>query len=314
MTRRSDVDLNSYTKDPRLIFEVMWPALLHGGMLHPLMSAVAKDHSLRFEIRYKRFNVYYRGGSVLMVDGRKRPWEMTFDKKYFQGIPPATLNLSSECNNKADVIAWVNALPILKNHMERFWKEHPNEERKHCQNIAAANTVLTGLPSGDYLVLDLEYQFAHRRFDLIAARRRPTDADPSGWSEPDLIFVEVKSALAACSGESGIGAHVRDFTDIVLAREGKAVLNIKTELQQVVVQKQRLGLISDAIRFKGFSNVSPELLIVLVNLKDQEPSILAELQEVRKTVKALGGGIPVRLLSLTAPHYSLGVAAMSVPV
>jgi len=314
MTRKSDVDLDVYKKHPRRISDEMWPALLHGGILHPLMSAVAQDYSLRFEIRYRRFNIYYGGGSVLMVDGRERPWKLKFDKKYFQGTPPATLNLPSDCTKEEDVIAWVNALPVLKAQMKRFRQKHKNKEREHCQNIAAANTVLNGLPSGDYLVLDLEYQFAHRRFDLIAARRRPTDANPSGWSEPDLVFVEVKSAYAACKGTAGLREHARDYADILRARRGSAVLDIKSELEGVLAQKQRLGLVSKEIQFRRFSDVSPDLLIVLVDLDVQHQSIVGELQKVRDLASSLGGTSPVRLLSLQSPQYSLGVAAMSVPV
>jgi hypothetical protein len=30
--------------------------------------------------------VYYGGGNLMLVDGRKSPWALHFDKKYFKGV------------------------------------------------------------------------------------------------------------------------------------------------------------------------------------------------------------------------------------
>ena len=129
-----------------------------------------------------------------------------------------------------------------------------------------------------------------------------------------MVFAEVKSAYVACSGVAGTSAHVHDFVDIVQARKGRAILGIKTEFERVFAQKLRLSLVSKVVHFKGFLDVAPDLLIVLVDLDDEHPSILGELDDIRKTTKYLGRRANIRLLGLKSPQYSLDVTAKRIPV
>ena len=71
MTTKQQVNLNTYPKIPRLLAEPMEAALSPEGDLHPVLVAVAKDDRLRLDIRDRRFNVYYGGGNLMLVDGRK---------------------------------------------------------------------------------------------------------------------------------------------------------------------------------------------------------------------------------------------------
>jgi len=296
MTTKQQVNLNTYRKRPRELAKSMMEALGPVGDLHPLLDAVAKDRRLRFEIRHRRFNVYYDGGTLMRVDGRERPWVLHFDENYFNGGALKPPTLPTQFSAIKDAHAWVKAFPDLMTGMDAWWNLHPKDERRHCQAMAAANSRMAGPPPADYLVLDLEYQWAQRRFDMVAAKRRSTKDDATGWAEPDLVFVEVKSELSACYGKSGLGDHASDYRDIITSSDGRHVKDIKREYENVIAQKTRLGLLDVSLGFSRFSLSIPELLLVFVDLE-------APLLEVRKVSDALSRAAHIRFMRLDSPDY-----------
>ncbi len=298
MTKKQQVDLNTYPKIPRLLTEPMEVALGPGGALHPVLAAVANDRRLRLDIRDRRFNLYYGGGNLMLVDGRKSPWVLHFDEKYFKGEALKPPTLPTQFSGIDDAHAWVQAFPVLIDGMEDWWTRHPKGERAHCQAMAASNSGMNGPPPVDYLVLDLEYQWAQRRFDIIAAKRRPTEDDVTGWAEPDLVFVEVKNKYGACSGKSGLGQHARDYRDIITASEWQHVQDIKLEYENVIAQKTRLGLLDKSLGFSCFSSAVPELLVVFVDLDPNVPKLIAPLGEVRAISDALCDAAHIRFTRL----------------
>ena len=301
MTTKQDVDLGAYRKSPRLLAKPMEADLGPGGGLYPILEAVAKDHRLRLDIRDRRFNVYYGGGNLMLVDGRKLPWVLHFNKKYFKGGTPQPPTLPTQFSAIDDAHAWVQAFPDLIAGMEDWWTRHPKGERAHCQAMAAANSGMAGPPSADYLVLDLEYQWAQRRFDMVAAKRRPTKDDATGWAEPDLVFVEVKSDYSACSGISGLGDHARDYQDIIKAPGGRRAQEIMLEYEHVITQKVRLGLLNRSLGFRRFSPAVTELLVVFVGLDPNAPSVRVPLIKVKEVSDALGNAARIRFMRLD-PH------------
>lgn len=303
MTNKRQVNLETYRKSPRMLHKPMELALGINGDLFPILEAVTNDDRLRLDIRDRQFNVYYSGGNLMRVGGHRSPWEARFDTKYFKGgtvIPPV---LPTKLTSTDDSRAWIRAFPQLMAGMEDWWQRHPKGERAHCQAIAATNSAVAGLPQSDYLILDLEYQWAQRRFDLVAARRHPTPDDDSGWVEPELALIEVKSEYGTCRGSSGLGDHARDFQNIVLARGGQSVAAIKLEFQNVVFQKIRLGLIHAALGFKQFSAATTELLIIFVGIDPTASKISASIDEVTAVAKSVGDKGCIRFMQLAAPDY-----------
>lgn len=305
MTKKQNVDFNKYKKNPRLLKPSMETALGPEGGLNPILVAVNKSDQLRFEIRDRRFNVYYGGGNLLLVDGRKRTWSLHFDKRYYEGGALKQPSLPKQFSTLGDSQEWVNAIPTLMKAMETWWTRHPKDERAHCQKMAAVNSAINGLPQTDYVVLDLEYQWAQRRFDLIAAKRKSIDTGSSGWFEPDLVFVEVKSEYKSCSGGSGLYDHASDYRDIVLAQNGKCVQNIKQEFENLIAQKKRLGLLHKAFPFQRFSAAPPELLFVLIDLKLNDHSLTKPISQVRAMSIALGSSGRIRFMPLQSPRYEM---------
>jgi len=315
MTTKQQVNLNTYPKIPRLLAEPMEAALRPGGGLHPVLVAVAKNDRLRLDIRDRRFNVYYGGGNLMLVDGRKSPWELHFDKKYFKGGTPEPPTLPPQFSSIDDADDWVLAFPELIDGMDKWWKQHPKGERAYCQEMAAANSRMAGPPPADYHVLDLEYQWAQRRLDMIAAKCRPTKKDATGWAEPDLVFVEVKCEYAACYGKSGLVDHASDYRDIITSSDGRHVKDIKLEYENVIAQKTRLGLLDKSLGFKRFSRAVPELLVVFVDLDLNVPSLLAPLNEVKAVSEALCDTAHIRFMRLDSKvskgYVMTGAAAVS---
>jgi hypothetical protein len=195
--------------------------------------------------------------------------------------------------------------------MEDWWSRHPKGKRAHCQVMAAANSRMA--PSPDYLVLDLEYEWARRRFDMVAAKRRRTEDDATGWAEPDLVFVEVKCEYGACSGTSGLSTHAHDYRDIITASDGRCFRDIKLEFAKVVAQKVRLGLFDRSLGFRRFSPAVPELLVILVDLDPNASSMRAPFSEVREVSDALGDSARIRCMRLDPRDYKMTAdAAVSV--
>lgn len=221
-----------------------------------------------------------------------------FDEKYFKGGVLKPPKLPTQVSTNKDVHDWVKAFPDLIAGMDDWWKQHPKGEQAYSHAMAAANSGMDGLPLGDYLVLDLEYQWAHRRLDMVAAKRRPTKKDAIGWAEPDLVLIEVKSENSACSGIAGLGDHARDYRDIITSSKGKHVQEIKLEYENVIAQKTQLGFLAKSLGFSRFSLSIPELLFVFVNLDPKHPSLVAPLCEVKKVSDALGDAAHIRFMRL----------------
>jgi len=314
MTTKKQVKLEAYVKGPRKLQPPMEHELGINGKLNPILKNVLKDDRLRLDIRDRRFNVYYQGGSLMLVDGRKRKWALHFDEKYFKGgsvIPPPLPEFVTS-QDDSDSSAWVKAFPVLIKGMDAWWQRHPKGERTHCQAIATMNTEVSGLPKSDYLVLDLEYQWAQRRLDMIAAKRNPTAADPVGWSEPIFVFVEVKSEMGACFGKSGLRDHAADYKDIIGARDGQSARDIMDEFRDVIAQKRRLGLLDQSLPFRDFSAKPPELLIIFVNPDVNNPKLKLDVNypklkplmaELKAVDKALGDSGHIYLMNLNQPDY-----------
>lgn len=308
MIEPTRVDLGTYKKAPRLLAGTMEEALAPGGGLAPVLDFVKKDARLRLDIRERRFNVYYRGGSLLCGDGRSWPWKLLFDTKYFARQPVAPPDLPASFSSVADARAWIAAFPELMRGMDRWWLANRRHERDHCQNMARDNSPRVRNSAADYLVLDLEYQWARRRFDMVAAKRRPTAADPSGWQEPELVFVEVKSDLGVCSGDSGLVAHACGYADVV--RAGHAADGIKKEYESLIAQKKRLDLFSESVPFRRFSGTPPGLLVVFVDLDTQAPRLRESISEVQLVADSLGSQGGIHFMRLAAPDYAMGLAKL----
>ncbi|MDZ4197734.1 MAG: hypothetical protein U1E27_00450 [Kiritimatiellia bacterium] len=306
MTKKAKVNLESYRKAPRLLGPDTEDALQPGGVLHAVLDEVIRDTALRLDIRARQLNVYYRGGSLLRLQGARSPWKADFDKQYFVGDGGAMPFCPRTIVTSDDASAWVRAFPLLRAGMDKWWSSgNRRQERDDCQKLAAGHSALKGSHDVDFLVLDIEYQWAQRRFDLMAARRRITSEDPVGWVEPDLVFVEAKSAIGPCSGRSGLGTHARDFRDIVCARDGLAMEKIRREYEGLIAQKTRMGLFDPNLGFQRFSSAKTDLLLVLIGIDKADRRLRAPLEEVRAVSDTIGDRARIQFLRLDSAEQTM---------
>lgn len=307
MAPKYDPHANEYRKPARELTADMMQALGPGGVMRPVMERVLADDRLRLDIRHRQINVYYGGGNLMTAEWCKSAWHLGFDQNYFKGSARPAPDLPATVYGPGDAQAWADAFDLLTATMNDWWTRHPKGERADCQDIARANNARQAAPETDFVILDLEYQWAQRRFDLIAARRHPTAEDQAGWALPDLAYVEVKSEIGACTGKAGLADHARDFADIVTARGGAYIQGIKDEYATVIRQKQELGLISAGFPFQAFSPGPPQLVFVTVGLDLDTMSRSALWNPVRQTAQEIG--LPgFQLIQLRRPDLRLTTA------
>lgn len=307
MATKNDVNLAKYSKAPRHLSDGMVLELAPGGGLHAIVEAVSgdPDHALRLDIREKRFNIYHRGGNLLCVDGRRRPWAMSFDPKYFKDSGSQIPALPDGFKDDADARAWCNAFPTLREGMIEWSRRvHDCQERADCQTIASANAARDRLPGGDYFVLDLEYQWAQRRFDLVALRRAPTVTDPVGWANPVLTLIEVKRDIGPCRGSAGLAVHAQDYWSLVGA-PGFQHERIRIEFAGVFRQKQALGLIDPAFALDAIAPGPPEMLVVFVKMQDMRREIGSLVKQMQLSGSAAEDTGRIRFLELSDPATAM---------
>jgi hypothetical protein len=267
---KKDFNWSVYHK-PKRILSGSQELALSEGLLRPLLDYVLSHPEVRLDIRHHKANLYYRGGNLLrlasegVLHGVRHFGE--FDLNY--SVPKGAKRLAGNVhtlalNTRADVDACVSELDRFKEQMLTWWADYPKGERTYEQYIASANESYDPNLPPEYLVIDLEYQYARRRFDLVAMKRNPTTSDPIGFQEPQLSLWELKCDQRALSGKAGLLDHAVDYRQFVLAEPDVHVRRAQDEYAKVVLQKQRLGLFPDC-GFTKFSPGTPEFLLLFAD-------------------------------------------------
>lgn len=246
---------------------------LKQGVLSPLLERVRGDRALCLEIREDYINVYYRGGNLLRVSRLGSRYDAHFDANYLGGPAPASLPGSS-LTSPADVAAWLNALPGLKDAMDLFFGRHPKEEREIQQLILRDNNFGSLARSTDYYICDIEYANSHGRFDVIGVHWPSTPVTRKRDAGHRLVLGEVKQGDGALDGACGLHSHIIDVNSHLA--DPSNLDAIKTEMVTVFNQKRSLGLLDCGKDLVAFSDERPLLVLMLVN-HDPEKSRLREL-------------------------------------
>jgi hypothetical protein len=169
-----------------------------------------------------------------------------------------------------------------------MWKHggegYKRAERRIQQFIARANGARTLSAAGDFIVIDIEYANARRKFDLVLFDR---DQLP----RPRLIFCELKCTGAALNGKAGLEAHGIDFGDFLLAGGGRHVELCKLEYAAVIAQKKRLGLLAPDLDFEGFAAEQPEFLVMFADYDVRLAELRTPLARMRSQVEARLGDL-----------------------
>lgn len=239
-----------------------------GGVLHPILARVKKDHTLMLAIRENFINIYYRGGSILrLTETSKGIYRTFFDNQYNKSgleIPSSPTIIKTP----DDSMIWVDSFLILKNIMDEYLTFEGNSEREFQQLVARENNVSSISNESEYFVSDIEvFQAApDARFDLIAIRW-PAAKRKSG-ENCSLAFIEMKYGDGALRGNAGILKHLKDIEALISNREKYSDLVRVIELQ--FAQLDLLGLLkfnkgTSNAKVKLDVNKKPEVIFILAN-------------------------------------------------
>lgn len=262
----------------RALHEALFGALCD-GFLNPFVEFVKSDTSLCMEFRGDSVNIYYRGGNLIRIalQPSADAAEAHFDRNYFRTQEESETLAAVEClprqvDSQEDVNRWLGSAPVLKQAMDRYFAEHPKEEREFQQRILRDNNCGSIARSTDYFICDIEYQHgSNSRFDMIAAHWLSTPAARKKGDERGLAFIEVKHGDDALEGSAGLRKHIRDVNEFVA--DARNLASLKRDMVDLFNQKRELGLVDCGKDLQSFSGEKPELILALIN-HDPDSSIL----------------------------------------
>jgi hypothetical protein len=242
---------------------------LKSGRLKDLPDIIKKDDTLQLCFRGQYISVYYKGDSLFKIEPltnydkicfnfNHARYTSNFDKQldrleklgyeYSEGgreekkkRRKVICKYHPHNTESGSCVFWRESIRILKSLIDDFLdldKKHDyfkkedkkgkscHLERQRQQDIMRANNAL----NRGYFIYDMEYDQPRNsseedksgRFDMLALRRILR-------GRYNLVFVELKSTAAACTGKSDIKKHYRDLmtytgkSDIVTARKRDAL-------------------------------------------------------------------------------------------
>lgn len=255
-------DWFTYSRPVRLLSEAQEAALL-GGVLGPLLEAVTADAALSLEVRARSLNVYYRGANLVRISG-DGPFIAETDSALL--VPRAERGGEqlerTEMTTAADMTAVLARVAELRAAIDTSWQPSDATDRTCKQELSAANSG-RDLWNDPLIVVDMEYTYGKRRYDLVALSRSEGVTGPGAFSSPRLAFVSVHrgSALAGNNAPAAVGVDLADFAKAV---GGTHLERARAEISDLVAQKQRLGLLPAEWEFRGVAEQFPEFVVLMV--------------------------------------------------
>ena len=263
-------DWKTYSRPPRVLTAAQESALLRGS-LAPLLDFCRTTPGVSLEIRAHSASVYCRGVPLARISG-EGPYTAEIESGS-EGAPDRrVLEVAS------DVDGLMSDLKLRREQIESAHDSATRSKRDYLLAIAAANAGRgESLAAGDYLVVDLEYTYGRRRYDLVALKRTEGVTGPGGFSNPRLAFVDVRAADQTLTGPNGVESVAADFADFAKALGGSHLEIAKSEITELVAQKVRLGLLPDDVELRALDNGLPELLVVFAeypSLSDRKHDVV----------------------------------------
>lgn len=204
------------------------------GIFKDLLEYVLEDDTLCLELRGDIVNIYYRGGSLYKIFDKDN--KILFDTNYDD---------NKELDPNPKVEDAVSLIPYYKRAMDKWFSEHPKNEREFQQLILRENNN-NGIISRatDYFIVDIEFQDDenHSRFDMAAFKWPSKSASRKKTDNLGLSLIEFKYGDGAIDGESGIIKHFEDFISFVEKTDN--FNNFKRDMENVFKQKYMLGLVN----------------------------------------------------------------------
>ncbi|MEI7814211.1 MAG: hypothetical protein WCJ13_05425 [Coriobacteriia bacterium] len=285
--KRREFDWRTYVKPSRLLTPAQEEAFAD-GVLAPLLAWARTSDSARFEVRARQAAIYHAGTMLLRIRGAEQPFvgEIDSNVRLPRDERAGAEHLETWPLSSADeVAAAVAELGILAQLNDTYRAANNPSERGMLHAFATANDGRSGTEAR-YIVADTEFQYGKRRFDFVGMRRAESVGGLAGFTTPRLVFGQFKSSNRALSGSSGVVAHAADFADFAQALGGTHLEAARTELDELVQQKLRLGLLAHDLPFRHFTEDEPEYLVVFCDYDLASVSLDVPLAEMHDKLVA----------------------------
>ena len=164
----------------------------------------------------------------------------------------------SSADEVSAALAELDALRVIN---DEHMAGNPPSERGMLHAFATANDACSDTETR-VVVADVEFQYGRRRFDFIGMGRAEGVSGLAGFTTPRMVFGQFKSDGRPLTGTSGVVAHASDFAELVQALGGAHLAAARTELDELVQQKLRLGLLNADLPFRHFTEDDPEYLVL----------------------------------------------------
>ncbi len=180
------------------------------------------------------------------------------------------------------MVAELDVLRVLNG---EHWADDSPSERGVLHAFATANDARSDTGSR-VVVADVEFPYGKRRFDFIGMSRAEGVGGLAGFTTPRMVFGQFKSGGRPLTGTSGVVAHASDFAELVQALGGAHLAAARTELDELVQQKLRLGLLNEDLPFRHFTEGDPEYWMVFCGYDLASAALDAPLAEMHDKLVA----------------------------
>ena len=244
--------------------------------LKAFLELVKRDHTLDLEIRNDSINIYYRGGSIALIEREEDTGKYSHsfdnknydkDKKYFK----------DKCEFTVD------NFPQRKQAMDDFFARNNKSEREFQQLIVRENNYSNITSGTDYFIADIEYAEDDSRSDMIAIKWDSESQEKKYQKNLELALVEVKYGDKALNNKtSGMKAHLKKANAIDIEK-------LHDDMLVNFNQKIKLGLIPDLKKNNGkdlntIKSLSKEkridFIFILINHDPASKVLRTELENI----------------------------------
>ena len=264
------------------------------GFLKRLFDGIKEDPELSFEIRLNdTVIVYYRKSKILETTINRRGISKVtmLNPNFYKDTTKPSVDLSNPENLKS--------LTLIRKYFREakklIYKYKMGKEFEVQQHIALGNQSF----DGKYLVVDMEWGFSQA--ELPSIERIPKTridlviVDTKSNSDfNDIYLAELKVGTDATDGESGIIDHVEKTHKIIEKEE--ACNSIINDVQAIIAQKKRLGLITGEPKNFRFAKKPKMMLILGYRSEDEKKTLYDDVEKAKAKAKDLGMEPPVCMM------------------
>lgn len=238
------------------------------GLLRPLLELAVEQDGLSMEIRARSAQFYFSGYSLLRVTG-DGPFTAEFEVSHLaprgertgERLERRMLETTDDVNESQAL------LQQLVSSIESDWDaERDLSDRAVRMELARANRGLD-LYADEYVVVDSDYTYGQRRYDLLALQRTEGVTGPGGFANCELVFVDVRHSARSVTGAAGPAAVGADIADLTKAVGGSHIARVREEVEDLVRQKVALGLLPKDLELRALEERMPQMLVVFGNVE-----------------------------------------------